>query len=81
MAELTEKAPPVQEINFDFKNNMTYNPRCLCDNSGCPRHGNCRLCAEFHRINPHPATCKYDWKWKPGAVPEKTVKRFSEQTK
>lgn len=78
---MAENTPPVQEINFDFEKNMTYNPYCLCDNTGCPRHGNCRLCREFHCITAHPPTCQYDWKWKKGIEPERTVKRFSEQKK
>ncbi len=81
MPEYIEHTPPVQEINFDLKENMTYNPRCLCDNTGCPRHGNCKLCAEFHRISSHPSTCQYDWKWKKGCEPERTIKRFSELNK
>ena len=76
---MAENKPPVQEINFDFKENNAFNPRCLCDNTGCPRHGNCRLCAEFHRITAHPSTCHYDWKWRKGCDPERTVIRYSEQ--
>lgn len=78
MAEYIEHTPPVQEINFDFEENMKYTPYCLCDNTGCPRHGNCKLCVEFHKISSHPSTCKYAWKWKKGTSPQKTVKRFSE---
>ncbi len=78
MVKYENNHPPVQEINFDFKETMKYNPRCLCDNSGCPRHGNCRLCAEFHRITCHPSTCQYCWKWKKGEEPHTIVKRYSE---
>ena len=79
MPEFIEHTPPVQEINFDFEENTTYNPRCLCDNTGCPRHGNCRLCNEFHKITNHPPTCRYSWKWKKGQNWEKVTRRFSEQ--
>jgi len=53
----------IQEVAFEITKDMKYNPRCLCDNSSCARHGNCRACIQFHKLTAHPPTCKYKWKW------------------
>ena len=78
MSENDHKPMLVQEVSFDFAPDIKYNPRCLCDNTGCARHGNCRACVEFHRLTDHPSTCRYAWKWRKNAQPEKTVTRRSE---
>ncbi|HHV10738.1 MAG TPA: hypothetical protein GXX75_10735 [Clostridiales bacterium] len=54
----------IQEVAFEFPENVRYNPKCLCGNTGCARHSNCRVCMEFHKLTDHPPTCKYEWKWK-----------------
>jgi hypothetical protein len=56
-------APMTQEIAFEITRDMKYNPKCLCDNSGCARHSNCRACIAFHKLTNHPPTCRYHWKW------------------
>ena len=55
-----------QEVAYEITPEMKYNPRCLCDNTGCVRHSNCRACVEFHRVTAHPPTCRYHWEWKQG---------------
>lgn len=52
-----------QEVAYVIDKNMKYNPKCLCDNTACARHSNCRLCMEFHSKTGHPPTCRYKWKW------------------
>jgi hypothetical protein len=52
-----------QEAAFEIDAEMKYVPKCLCDNSGCPRHSNCRACMQFHRLTDHPSQCKYKKKW------------------
>ena len=58
-----------QEMAFEIAPDMKYNPRCLCDNTCCARHGCCKACMAFHRITEHPPTCRYKWEWKPGREP------------
>jgi hypothetical protein len=53
-----------QEVAFEISGDMKYMPKCLCDNSGCPRHSNCRACVAFHKLTDHPPSCRYKWKWK-----------------
>ena len=55
-----------QEIAFDIaldRKDAKYLTKCLCDNSGCPRHSNCRACKQFHAMTDHPPTCEYKWIW------------------
>ena len=52
-----------QEAAFEITAEMKYQPKCLCNNSGCPRHSNCRACMQFHKLTDHPPTCRYNWKW------------------
>jgi hypothetical protein len=58
----------IQEVAFEISRDMKYNPKCLCDNSSCARHGNCRACIQFHKLTSHPPTCKYKWKWEEKAL-------------
>jgi len=58
-----------QEVAFEIRPEMKYNPRCLCDNTCCARHSNCKACMAFHRITAHPPTCMYKLAWKPGKDP------------
>ena len=53
----------IQEICFNITSDFKYNPKCLCDNTGCARHSNCKACIQFHKLTNHPPTCKYAWKW------------------
>ncbi len=55
--------PMLQEIAFEITRDMKYNPKCICWNSGCARHSNCRACMAFHKLTDHPPTCKRDWTW------------------
>lgn len=32
--------------------------KCPCPNSGCPRHGDCKKCAEYHAKNGGTSYCK-----------------------
>ncbi len=52
-----------QEVAFEITSDMKYQAKCLCDNSACPRHSNCRACVAFHKLTDHSPTCKYKWKW------------------
>jgi len=53
----------VQEVAFEITGDMKYNPKCLCNNTGCARHSNCRACMAFHKLTDHPPTCRYAWTW------------------
>lgn len=32
---------------------MTTPKECICPNTGCPAHGNCKACTAFHRGKPY----------------------------
>ena len=53
----------IQDIAYAFTAEMKCNPKCLCENSSCSRHGICKACMAFHRATKHPPTCRYLWKW------------------
>jgi hypothetical protein len=59
-----------QEVAFEISRDIKYMPKCLCDNSACPRHSNCRACMQFHKLTDHPPSCKYKWKWEDAKVVE-----------
>jgi hypothetical protein len=53
-----------QEVAFEITADMKHMPKCLCDNSCCSRHSNCRACVQFHTLTNHPPQCKRgQWKW------------------
>ncbi|OGO24442.1 MAG: hypothetical protein A2144_01560 [Chloroflexi bacterium RBG_16_50_9] len=51
----------IQEVAFEITKEMKYNPKCLCGNTCCARHSNCRACMAFHKLTDHPPTCRYKW--------------------
>ncbi len=37
--------------SIPMSENIVLNPACNCPKEGCPRHGNCMECVEFHKTN------------------------------
>ena len=59
-----------QNYSLQYADTNRMTPFCVCDNTSCARHGNCRACQEFHRLTNHESTCRYAWHWKKGCEPE-----------